>query len=131
MKTFLLILLAISVNGSKVRIIDIEETMENATTRQLITVYGYKDEMMLYGISSSKDTLKLDSHLKEMSENNRLLLIEAKAMAQTDLAGKWPEQGEKLLMVIDGSTLLFAKTEGVDYRFWDVKNIPFANSVFL
>jgi hypothetical protein len=130
MKIILLTLLAVLPLSTKTTIIYIENTMEKATTRQLITVYGYKDDMMLYGISTSKDTLKTSCIFRDDSEKNRIYLVEHKAIKPTDLAGKWPDAGEKVLFIEEERTVLFAKIQGDIYRFWDPKSSPFANSVF-
>ena len=128
----LLVLTSVTVNA-KTYLIDIKEKLNQASHIKTIVVYGYRDSVMLYGTIGQSDTLTLGCRLRKKSEEFRLSLIEKKAIKNSDLAGKWPDPGDKVLVVINsaGRVELFAKRLNNKYRFWDPTSIPFGNSVFL
>jgi hypothetical protein len=118
--------------GKKVFFIYIEEELAHAKTIQLIKVYGYSNNVLLYGTSDSKDTLKTNSRLSEKADL-KISNKTTKAEFLQNLGGKWPAIGEEVLMVTDSSNRLnlLAFRIGKDYRFWTPYHGPFANSIFI
>ena len=114
------------------RMIDIKETLDKAKTIKSIVIYGYLDSIMYYGYLNRTDTLGIDCKIRAVSESSRLALISKRAMKQTDLAGKWPEVGDTVLIVIstDDRATLFANRNRNRYRFWDPNSTLSSNSVF-
>ena len=125
------LLTSLTVNA-KVILIDIKKTLQEARTIKIIIVLAYKDSTMFYRFQNSKDTLSISCKTKQYSEPFRKSLIDKKLMLQTELAGKWPSVGQKILIVINknNKVALFATKTGDDYRFWDPNSVPFANSIF-
>lgn len=120
------------VSNAKVIVIDIKKTLQDAKTIKTIIVLGYKDSTMFYRFANSKDTLSINCKSKQFSEPFRQTLIEKKVILKTDLAGKWPAVGQKIIVVINkcNRVSLFATKIGEDYRFWDPNSVAFANSIF-
>ena len=114
------------------RMIDIKETLDEAKTIRNIIIYRYSDLIMYYGYLNEIDTLEIDCKIRAISESSRLDLISKVAMKQTDLAGKWPEIGDTVLIVIstDDRATLFATKNRNRYRFWDPNSTPWSNSAF-
>jgi hypothetical protein len=127
--TFIL-LISLTVKA-KVIVID-KQYLQDAKTIRTIIVLPYKDSTMFYRLQNSKDTLSISCRTKQYSEPFRQTLIKNKGMLKTDLAGKWPTVGQKVLIVINKNNRvsLFATKTGDDYRFWDPNSVPFANSIF-
>jgi len=126
-----ILLTSLTVNA-KVIVIDIKQYLQDAKTIRTIIVLAYKDSTMFYRFQNSKDTLSISCRTKQYSEPFRKTLIDKKVMLKTDLAGKWPTIGQKILIVINKNNRvsLFAIKIGDDYRFWDPNSVPFANSIF-
>jgi len=129
--SILIMLASLTVNG-KVITINIRAYLQEAKTIRTIIIIAYKDSTMLYRYQDSKDTVSISCRAKQYSEPFRQTLINKKVMLKTDLAGKWPKPGQKVLIVINktDNVSLFAIKTGDDYRFWDPNSLPFANSVF-
>jgi hypothetical protein len=127
----IILLTSLTVNA-KVILIDIKKTLKEAKTIKTIIVIAYKDSTMFYRFQNSNDTLSISCKTKKSSEVFRQTLIDKNFMLKTDLAGKWPSIGQKVLIVINknNKVALFATKTGDDYRFWDPNSIPFANSIF-
>ena len=66
--------------SAKLIVIDIRQTLAEATVIRSVVVIGYKDSMMLYRLENSKDTLRVLCKTRSFSEPFRLLLIEKKVM---------------------------------------------------
>lgn len=81
----------------KVRLIHIKERLEAANRIQMIIVYGRYDSLMLYRLLDRPDTLRINYSIRFASEEFRLSLIKHKTMG-AELAGKWPEKGDTVLM---------------------------------
>jgi hypothetical protein len=99
-----------------------------------IKVIGYDgDSIMNYIDIESQDTLILDCKWKKYSEPS-IKVQKDNDSKYTSLEGTFPEVGETLFMltyIYGKNRTLFARKENEQYRFWDPKSIPFANSVFL
>jgi hypothetical protein len=133
-KSILPVLLLTSLTlSAKVIVIDVKKTLQSAKTIKTIIIVGYRESLLFYRFLNSKDTLSIYCDSRRTSEPFRLALIEKKVMLNTDLAGKWPNVGQEVLIVINlnDRVALFAIKKGNDYRFWDPNSVPFANSVFL
>lgn len=126
------ILVTSFVSNAKVIVINIKKVLQDAKTIKTIIVLGYKDSTMFYRFENSKDTLSINCKAKQFSEPFRQNLIDKKVMLKTDLAGKWPTIGQKVIIVINerDRVSLFATRSGDNYRFWDPNSVAFANSIF-
>ena len=117
---------------AKSRSIHIKSTLENAEMVAVVTIYGYTDSTMLYGLPGAADTLSFNCRV---NANKRLMTPETYTEVISDtanLAGKWPPPGHSVLMVTAQRSrlLLFAMVINDKYRFWDPRSGPFANSIF-
>ncbi len=119
--------------SARVRFIYVHEELKAAKTIRMITVVKYAGGKMYYRYSGSKEIKTIDCSIRQTSESNRLDLVKAKTIKTTDLAGKWPDVGQAVLMVVDTNNrvCMFAKKSKGEYRFWDPNSIPFANSIFV
>ncbi|MFM9984415.1 MAG: hypothetical protein ACKVOK_04235 [Flavobacteriales bacterium] len=99
-----------------------------------IKVIGYDgDSIMNYIDSESQDTIQLDCKWKKFSESS-IKTPKDNDSKYTYLKGTFPEVGETLFMLTyeyKRNGILFARKENEQYRFWDPKSIPFAESVYL
>lgn len=131
--TLTIVLLTSLTVNAKVIFIDIEKTLREAEKIKIIFVIAYNDSTMFYKFQNSNDTLSISCETKKTSEPFRQTLIDKKVMFETDLAGKWPSVGQKVLIVIskNNNVILFATKTGDDYRFWNPNSVPLANSIFL
>lgn len=118
---------------AKAILIPVEEVFKSLTNIEEIRVIGYLgDTVMTYTNLSSQDTFQLYCNWKEYSESS-LKIIKDNHPNYNSWEGTFPEIGERILLLnyeYGGSRILFAKKENENYRFWDPKSIPFANSVF-
>jgi len=116
--------------SAKVRNIYIKQALSEAVAIKDIIVLGYQDSVMLYTSLHSSDTQRVFCRARNYSMYGKLPL--GLGATAADLAGRWPLQGEHVLMVVDtlNRAGLFAVIQGTAYRFWDPNSIPFANSVF-
>jgi hypothetical protein len=121
-------------NTPSIRSIDIQKVLNSAKNIQNIIVFDYNDSIMFYGIKNKIDTLKINCKIRKDSEKYRFGLIEKNRIEKTNLAGKWPDIGQEVLIVIDqnNKVSLFAtklKNDNV-YRFWDPNSNQFSTSIF-
>lgn len=102
------------VANAKVIIIDIKKTLQDAKTIKTIIVLGYKDSTMFYRFENAKDTLSINCKARQFSEPFRQTLIDKKIILKSDLAGKWPTVGQKIIVVINkwNRVSLFATKTG-------------------
>lgn len=132
--TFSLLIILTSFNSKmKVSFIYIKKELDIAKVIQEIRIYGYSDSAMLYGTTNSRDTLTIKSNRGKFLNLKEAVKINSDGMLKNELGGKWPEVGQRVLVIIDTtlSIRLFAFKTDDQYRFWDPNSIPFANSIFL
>ena len=89
-----------------------------------VKIVSYTNSLMTCIDLASDKTLKIQCHTKSI-----------KATTNVDSwEGTWPEIGEQVIMVtnfITSERVLFARKTSInEYRFWDPRSIPFANTVF-
>lgn len=119
--------------GKKVSHIYIKDELHNAKFIKTIIVYNYSDSTMLYGIINSNDTLNIKSKRGRFLNLKESIKIKKEFDVSEELAGKWPDIGQNVLMVVDttNAVRLFGLRKNNEYRFWDPNSIPYANSIFI
>ena len=87
----------------------------------------YNDSKMKCVNLLNTDTFTINSHTKS--------IMQYSDKNSNHWEGSWPEICEKVIIVTNYITeerVLFArKTENNEYRFWDPRSIPFANTIFI
>jgi hypothetical protein len=129
----LTLLLLLSLNSySGTRSVDIEKTLQDASSIETIIVCGYTDTTMLYCAIASKDTMSISCLRRKMTKTTRDNLIKA-GKDSTSLDGYWPIAGEKIILIVNTfNTLeLLARQVGENYRFWDPQSMPLLQTLFL
>lgn len=128
-----LILSIPSLTCAKAILIPVKDVFKSLTNIEKIKIIGYAgDSIMTYINLRNRDTLNLDCNWKKYSESS-FKIMKKNDPNYSSWEGTFPEIGESIIMLSyehGGSRILFARKKNEEYRFWDPKSIPFANSVF-
>lgn len=89
-----------------------------------VEILSFTDSVMTCKDLNSNALLKVKCHTKSFRASTH----------PNSWEGTWPKVGEQLIMVtnfITSERVLFARSIAHNqYRFWDLRSIPFANTVF-